>query len=77
MTNAFVWFCILHITVCLLIGEYIGSKRKIGYLWSFLACFFFSPIIGLTITLLSKKLTSSMTQTTSVKVAEIQDNSVN
>lgn len=33
----------------------LGKERKIGYGWSFVLCFFLSPIIGLIIILLSKK----------------------
>ena len=33
----------------------IGKNRKIGYGWSFAACLFLSPIIGLIIILFSKK----------------------
>lgn len=34
----------------------LGSNRKIGYGWSFFFCLFLSPIIGLIIILLSKKV---------------------
>lgn len=33
----------------------LGKDRKIGYGWSFVLCLFLSPIIGLIITLSSKK----------------------
>ncbi|MDM1085861.1 hypothetical protein [Myroides odoratimimus] len=33
----------------------LGKKRKIGFGWSFVLCLFLSPIIGLIITLCSKK----------------------
>ncbi len=33
------------------IAEYLGSKRKIKFWWSFIACLLLSPIIGLIITL--------------------------
>lgn len=33
----------------------LGKNRNIGYGWSFAACFFLSPIIGLIIILCSKK----------------------
>lgn len=32
-----------------------GINRKIGYGWSFVLCLFLSPLIGLIITLCSKK----------------------
>ncbi len=43
-----------------LIAEHIGEKRKIGYDQSFIWSFLFSPVIGLIVTLLSKKLDSSI-----------------
>lgn len=39
----------------LIIPIFIGAKRNIGYGYSALACIFLSPIIGIIITLLSKK----------------------
>lgn len=33
----------------------LGRNRSIGYGWSFAACFFLSPIVGLIIILCSKK----------------------
>lgn len=36
----------------------LGTKRKIGYGWSFVLCLFLSPIIGLIIILFSKKVDS-------------------
>lgn len=33
----------------------VGKNRKIGYGWSFVLCFFLTPIIGLIIILFSKK----------------------
>lgn len=38
----------------LLVGM-LGEKRKIGFGWSFVLSLFLSPIIGLIITLFSKK----------------------
>jgi len=34
----------------------LGRNRKIGYGWSFVLCFFLSPIIGVIIILFSKKV---------------------
>lgn len=34
----------------------VGEKRKIGYMWSMLACLFLTPIIGGIITYSSAKL---------------------
>lgn len=39
-----------------IIPLYLGSKRKIGYTWSMLACLFLTPLIGLIITLLSPRI---------------------
>jgi hypothetical protein len=36
----------------------LGRNRKIGYGWSLVLCFFLSPIIGVIIILLSKKVNS-------------------
>ena len=33
----------------------LGKNRKIGYGWSFVACLFLTPLIGLIIILTSKK----------------------
>lgn len=40
--------------IAALIGQ-LGKKRKIGFGWSFALSLFLSPIIGLIITLFSKK----------------------
>lgn len=47
---------LLLVAVCLsaLVGQ-LGSNRNIGFGWSFALSLFFSPIIGLIITLFSKK----------------------
>lgn len=42
------------ILLCLLVAL-LGKNRKIGFGWSFVLCFFLSPLIGLLIILLSKK----------------------
>jgi len=39
-----------------IIPMYLGTKRKIGYVWSMLACLFLTPIIGVIITMISPKL---------------------
>lgn len=39
-----------------IIPMYLGAKRKIGYVWSMLACLFLTPIIGVIITMISPKL---------------------
>lgn len=45
---------IFNIILCALVAL-LGRKRKIGYGWSFVLCLFLSPVIGLIITLCSKK----------------------
>lgn len=42
------------VIICALIAL-LGRKRKIGYGWSFVLCLLVSPLIGLIITLCSKK----------------------
>jgi hypothetical protein len=39
-----------------LIAEQLGEKRRIGYDKSFIYSFLFSPVVGLIVTLLSKKI---------------------
>ncbi len=47
-------FVILAIGLAALVGQ-LGKSRKIGFGWSFTLSLFLSPIIGLIITLASKK----------------------
>lgn len=47
---------ILDIFISFLIAYFLGSKRKIGFGWSFFFSIFPNPIIGLIITLLSQKI---------------------
>lgn len=51
--ESFVYF-LFWIGMCALFAL-AGRNRKIGYGWSFLLCLFVSPLIGLIITLFSKK----------------------
>lgn len=53
MMEQFILLLIL-IVVSLLIGK-LGEKRKIGFGWSFALSLLLSPLIGLIITLASKK----------------------
>jgi hypothetical protein len=39
-----------------IIPMYLGENRKIGYMWSMVACLFLTPLIGVIITLSSPKL---------------------
>jgi LPXTG-motif cell wall-anchored protein len=45
---------IIGFVFAVLIG-FLGKKRKIGFGWSFVISLFLSPLIGLIVTLLSKK----------------------
>lgn len=45
---------LIILVIALLIGQ-LGKNRKIGFGWSFALSLFLSPIIGLIITLCSKK----------------------
>ena len=52
MENSF--FVLLGIVFSILVGL-IGKNRNIGFGWSFVLSLFLSPIIGLIVTLFSKK----------------------
>ena len=51
--ESFILF-LIYLVIAALIAQ-LGKKRKIGFGWSFFFCLFLSPIIGLFITLASKK----------------------
>uniref|UniRef100_UPI00404A5A48 SHOCT domain-containing protein n=1 Tax=Flavobacterium sp. TaxID=239 RepID=UPI00404A5A48 len=57
MSNDILAFLIVSniILSFIIIPVFIGGKREIGYLYSALACVFLSPLVGLIITLSSKK----------------------
>jgi hypothetical protein len=46
---------VIYLIFCLLIGL-LGNKRKIGFGWAFFWSLFLSPVIGLIITLISRKI---------------------
>ncbi len=48
---------LLWYTLSLVISETFGKKRKIGIQLSFFVCMIFSPILGMVITIMSKKIT--------------------
>jgi hypothetical protein len=50
-----------------IIPAYLGSKRKIGYTWSLIACLFLTPLIGVIITLVSPKLEEYKKETIAIK----------
>ncbi len=45
---------VVFVVISLLVGK-LGSKRKIGFGWAFALSLLLSPLIGLIITLISKK----------------------
>jgi len=45
----------IFIVISLVISYFLGRKRQIGFRWSLFFCLFLNPIIGLIITLLSRK----------------------
>lgn len=47
-------FLLVAVVLAALVGQ-VGKNRKIGFGWSFALSLFLSPIIGLIITLFSKK----------------------
>ncbi|MGL2987729.1 hypothetical protein ACSVH5_09045 [Flavobacterium sp. RSSA_27] len=49
-----VFILLIAVGLAALVGQ-LGKNRKIGFGWSFALCIFLSPIIGLIITLCSKK----------------------
>ena len=52
------WFSIIFTAwyiLSLVISEKIGRKRKIGEEWSFFLSFMLSPVIGLVITLMTRR----------------------
>jgi len=48
------FFILIGVGLAALVGQ-LGKNRKIGFGWSFALSIFLSPIIGLIITLCSKK----------------------
>jgi len=52
------WFSIIMTIwyiLALVVSEKMGKNRKLGEEWSFFLSFILTPVIGLAITLLSKK----------------------
>jgi fumarate reductase subunit C len=53
-----IWFSIIFTVwyiLSLVVSEKIGKKRKIGEEWSFFLSFMLTPVIGLAISLMTKK----------------------
>ena len=53
-----------------LIGARIGRERQIGFVKSFFACFFLSPLIGFVIILVSKRITDEQYKARMLQLAE-------
>lgn len=49
-------FIFLYITLCILAAVYVGTKRKIGQVWTLFFCVTFSILIGIFIALASPKI---------------------
>lgn len=47
---------LIYLLIAYLIAHYLGRERKIGFAWSFFFSIFPNPIVGLIITLLSRKI---------------------
>ena len=45
----------VFIVISIVISYYLGRNRQIGFRWSLFFCIFLNPVIGLIITLLSRK----------------------
>jgi len=56
MNRIWILLIAVYITLAHIIAQYIGTKRKIGYGKSILFSILFSPVIGLIVTLASKKI---------------------
>lgn len=52
---------LIYILICTLIAYYIGINKRIGFGYSFLFCFIFTPIIGTIITFLVEKIKPNKT----------------
>ncbi|NTV82860.1 MAG: hypothetical protein HGA23_00990 [Bacteroidales bacterium] len=53
-----IWFSIIFTVwyiLSLVVSEKIGKKRKLGEEWSFFLSFMLTPVVGLAVTLMTKK----------------------
>lgn len=50
---------LINIRLAFLIAEYLGTKRNIGFGWSMFLSILLGPLLGLIITLLSRKKISA------------------
>ena len=56
MNYSWIFVVIVYLVFTHLIAQYIGTKRRIGYGHSVLWSILFSPVIGLIVTLMSKRI---------------------
>ena len=71
---------IFAILFAFIIAGTLGTKRKIGFGWSLVACLLLSPIIGLIITLCTAKLPEKQEAVSSVDekpLAEVLTETIN
>lgn len=46
----------IYLVIAFVISYFLGSKRVIGFGWSFFFCLFLNPVFGLLISVLSKRI---------------------
>jgi hypothetical protein len=54
-SGAAIFLLLIYLGIAFLIAHFLGSKRKIGFGWSFFFSIFPNPLVGLIITMLSRK----------------------
>ncbi|MCQ2171188.1 MAG: hypothetical protein MJZ17_00315 [Bacteroidales bacterium] len=65
-------FLFINVILCILVGR-LGKNRKIGFTWSFIFSLLLSPLIGIIITLLSKKRDFEFVEVTSDKTPPTEE----
>jgi hypothetical protein len=61
-------FLIIAIIISVLVAQFVGAKRKIGFWWTLFFCTFLTPLIGVIIALFSKKLGAPIPSPSKLKV---------
>jgi hypothetical protein len=54
-SGAAIFLLLIYLGIAFLIAHFLGSKRRIGFGWSFFFSIFPNPLVGLIITMLSRK----------------------
>jgi hypothetical protein len=62
------FFLIIAIIISVLVAQFVGAKRKIGFWWTLFFCTFLTPLIGVIIALFSKKLGAPIQPPSKLKV---------